>query len=137
MYDRIMVPVDLAHLDKLEKALETAADLAKRYDASVCYVGVTTSLPSEAAHNQEEFAEKFDAFAAEESSKRNLEIKTRTVVSHDPVRELDDLLSRTVKEIDADLVVIGSHVPTFADHVFTSNAGYLVSHVATSVFVVR
>jgi universal stress protein F len=34
-----MVPVDLAHADKLTHALDTAAKLSKIYDAPVTYVG--------------------------------------------------------------------------------------------------
>jgi nucleotide-binding universal stress UspA family protein len=36
MYSRIMVPVDLAHIERLEKALATAADLAKHYEITMC-----------------------------------------------------------------------------------------------------
>jgi len=41
MYQKIMVPVDLAHVERLGKALGTATDLAKHYGIPVCYVGVT------------------------------------------------------------------------------------------------
>jgi len=137
MYERILVPVDLAHADKLEKALTTAADLAKHYKASICCVGVTTSAPSEVAHNPEEFAAKLDSFTAEQSKKRGVEFEPTMKTSHDPVRDLDDVLGEAIKEQSADLVVMASHVPTFADHIFSSNAGYLASHVDTSVFIVR
>jgi nucleotide-binding universal stress UspA family protein len=32
---------------------------------------------------------------------------------------------------------MGSHVPGFAEHLFSSNAGYLASHTDISVFIVR
>lgn len=137
MYNKIMVPVDLAHADKLEKALATAADLSKHYKASVCYVGVTAAAPSEVAHTPEEFAEKLKSFAAEQAEKRGIEIETTTITSHDPARDLDDALGDAIRAHGADLVVMASHVPTFADHIFASNAGYLASHVNTSVFIVR
>ena len=41
MFKKIMVPVDLAHLPALQKALDVAADMARHYDAALCYVGVT------------------------------------------------------------------------------------------------
>jgi nucleotide-binding universal stress UspA family protein len=137
MYKKIMVPVDLAHKDKLDKALGVAADLAKHFDASVCFVGVTANPPSSVAHSAEEYAEKLDAFAAEQSQKSGLEITTKTVVSHDPARDLDDTLGKAAHELGSDLIVMASHVPNFAEHIFASNAGYLANHIDTSVFIVR
>ncbi len=63
MYKQILVPVDLTHVDQLGKALKTAADLSRHYDAPVCYVGVTSEAPSPVAHNPKEFAQKLEAFA--------------------------------------------------------------------------
>ena len=65
MYEKIMVPVDLAHVDRLEKALTTAADLARHYRIPICYVGVTTSLPGAVAHTPAEFARKLEQFGAD------------------------------------------------------------------------
>lgn len=137
MYSRIVVPVDLTHLDKIEKALRTAADLALHYGADLFYVGVTAPTPSEIAHNKDEYSEKLEQFAAEESARRKLGIEARIAVSQDPAVDLDEALGNAIKELDADLVVMASHMPTFADHIFASNAGYLASHAPVSVFVVR
>ncbi len=41
MYERILAPVDLAHPDRIEKALKSAADLASHYGADLVLVGVT------------------------------------------------------------------------------------------------
>ena len=51
MTKKILVPVDLAHTEKLEKALNTAADLARGTGAEIVYAGVAQSQPSEVAHN--------------------------------------------------------------------------------------
>ena len=53
------------------------------------------------------------------------------------MRELDDALAKAASELNCDLVVMGSHVPGFTEHVFASRAGYLASHSNLSVFVVR
>ena len=55
MYNQILVPVDLSHIDALERALSTAADLARLYNAKVCYVSVATPAPNATAHNPAEF----------------------------------------------------------------------------------
>lgn len=137
MYKKIMVPVDLAHAEKLEKALDVSSDLAKHYGASVCYVGVTTALPSEVAHSESEYGQKLKRFADEQGSKHGISAEAKVAESHDPVRDLDDILGKMIEEQGFDLVVMASHVPTFWDHVFASNAGYLASHTAVSVFIVR
>ena len=137
MYQKIMVPVDLGHADKLGKALTTAADLAKHYKAPVHLVGVTAPAPSAVAHNPEEFTEKLKAFAAAESAKHAVDFTAHAIVTPDPAVELDARLGREAEEIGADLIVMASHVPGLAEHIFSSNAGYLASHSTISVFVVR
>ncbi len=51
MFKKIMVPVDLAHLDALEKSLTVAADLARHYKTALCYVSVTSSQPGVVSKN--------------------------------------------------------------------------------------
>jgi len=137
MFKKIMVPVDLAHQDRLERALSAATDLAKHYAADLYCVGVTTGTPSEVAHNPTEFAEKLADFAKQEGEKRGIEIKSQAYSSHDPAVDLDETLMKAVGELAIDLVVMASHEPGLPEHVFASNAGYLASHTAVSVFVVR
>ena len=137
MYSSIMVPVDLAHVENLTKALDTAADLARHYGTSVCYVGVTTSAPGEAAHNPAEFEEKLAAFGAAQAAKHGAEVSTRAIVSHDPAVDLDDKLIEAAGDTGADLVVMASHIPGLMEHIFASNAGAVASHAKVSVFVVR
>ncbi|MBZ8135378.1 universal stress protein [Afifella sp. IM 167] len=137
MFKKIMVPTDLAHADKLDKALQLAGDLSKQYGAEVVLLGVSTSAPSAVAHDPAEYAEKLQAFAARQSEKWGAGFTSKPVASHDPARDLDQTLERQVKETGADLVVMASHVPGFFSHVFSSNAGYLAAHSAVSVFVVR
>ncbi len=137
MYKKIMVPVDLAHTEKLAKALAVSADLAKHYNAAITTVAVTGSTPSTVAHNPKEFAEALEAFAAEQGRQHGVDFASRTMISPDPTIDLDDALARAASELDCDLIVMGSHVPGFAEHVFASRAGYLASHSELSVFVVR
>ncbi len=137
MFKKIMVPVDLSHLDHLERALSAAADLAKHYGADLYCVGVTTGTPSAVAHNPTEYAEKLAAFAQSESEKRAISITSQAYSSHDPAVDLDDTLMKAINELGIDLVVMGSHAPGLPEHIFASNAGYLASHTAISVFVVR
>lgn len=137
MYTQIMAPVDLAHLDQLEKAMKTAADLALHYKIPVCYVGVTASTPSSIAHNPTEFADKLEAFANAQAQAHGHEVSAKAYTSHDPASDLDDTLLKAVDDVGADLVVMATHTPTIADYVWPSNGGKIASHAGTSVLLVR
>ncbi|MEQ8814396.1 MAG: universal stress protein [Thalassobaculum sp.] len=137
MYKSILVPVDLEHADRLEKALETAADLSKHYRIPVCYVGITAATPGRVAHTPQEFAGKLEAFGKDQAARHGIDASTRMVVSHDPAVDLDDSLMQAIADTGADLVVMASHVPGLPEHIFASNAGYLANHASVSVFVIR
>ena len=137
MYKKIMVPVDLAHVERLEKAITTATDLAKHYGATICFVGVTAETPTEVAHTPKEFAEKLKAFGVAQSKQHNLDIDTAAYPSHDPAVDLDNTLIAAAKDHGADLIVMASHVPGLREHIFASHAGTVASHAGVSVFVIR
>ena len=137
MYKKILVPVDLEHIGKLDKALSTAADLAKHYNTSVCYAGVTTTTPTSVARTPAEFAEKLEAFVSAEAKARGINIDAHVTQSHDPAADLGDTLLGAIEAVGADLVVMASHLPGLPEHIFTSNAGFVASHATVSVFVVR
>lgn len=137
MFSKIMVPVDLAHADRLAKAITIASAVARADNAELVYVGVTPPTPSGVAHNPREFAAKLDAFAATEKAVRNLRITDHVVISHDPSIDLGERLVEAARDMNADLVVMASHLPGLADHIFHSNAGYVAAHAPCSVYVIR
>ena len=137
MFNNIMIPVDLAHAGKLEKALQAGADLAKAYGAHVTYVGVTAATPGSVAHNPEEYAAKLADFASAQAAQHGVETASKAIVSHDPTTDLDDALLSAVDDVGADLVVMASHIPGLADYIWPSNGGKLAGHASASVFVVR
>jgi nucleotide-binding universal stress UspA family protein len=137
MFRKIVVPVELEHTERLERALEVAASIAKSHDASLCYISVTGEAPSGAAHSPGEFQKKLDAFAAEQAKTHGVEAEARAVVAHDPAVDLDGALLETIEAVGADLVVMQSHVPGLADHLWPSNGGTVARRAAVSVMLVR
>ena len=137
MYTKIMAPVDLAHADRLDKALATAADLSKHYAIPVCYVGVTAPTPGPVAHNLAEFAQKLEEFGRQQVERYGHEAVTKAYTSHDPTIDLDDTLLAAVADIGTDLMVMASHTPDVVDFIWPSNGGKIASHSDASVFVVR
>lgn len=137
MYTHIMVPVDLAHVETLDKALRIAADLAKHYSCNVTYVGVSAATPGAVAHNPDEFARKLEAFAAAQGAVHDQPARAHPVISHDPASDLDARLLQTVDDVGADLVVMQSHMPNITDYIWPSNGGTIATRSRASVLVVR
>ena len=137
MFKKIAVPIDLAHVDKQQKAIAIAADMAKPYAAEVVLVGVTTTAPSSVAHDPDEYAQKIADLAAEQSQALGVTLTSKTVTSVDISIDLEKQLDRVVHEIGADLVVMAPHVPALHDFLFKSHTKYFASHTDLSVLIVR
>ncbi|MEM7747003.1 MAG: universal stress protein [Pseudomonadota bacterium] len=137
MYKNLLVPVDLEHPDQSDKAISVGVDLAKHYDADITLVSVAMSGPSAVARNPEQFGEKLSNFASAKSAEFDKPIASKVMISHDPTIDIDETLRNAATEIDADLVVMASHIPGFKEYVLASRAGYLASHAETSVMIVR
>lgn len=137
MFKTIAVPVDLVHVDRQQKAIAIAADMARSYQASVVLVGVTTTAPTSVAHDPEEYAQKLANLAAEQSKTLGIMLTSKAVTSVDISIDLEKQLDRVVHEIGADLVVMASHVPGLHDFLFKSHTKYFASHTDLSVLIVR
>jgi nucleotide-binding universal stress UspA family protein len=130
-----MIPVDLTHADRLERALKTGADLAKLYGSKVTYVGITGVQPSKVAHSPEEYARKLSEFAQDQATAYGITTEAKAITAHDPAIEIDHMLVDTADEIGADLIVAGTHDPHTFD--WPSHGGKLASHAHVSVLLVR
>jgi len=137
MYKSIVAPVDLAHLDTLESALNVAADLARHYDARLCFVGVTAAAPSALAHTPKEYAAKLEEFAQAQADRHGIATSSHAEVAHDPKIEIDHAVVTAAEAEGADLIVMASHVPGIADKVWPSNGGRVAAHARISVLLVR
>jgi nucleotide-binding universal stress UspA family protein len=59
------------------------------------------------------------------------------VASHDPAVDLNETLIEQAEKRGDDLIVMASHIPGVAEHIFSSHAGYVAQHAPVSVMVVR
>ncbi len=137
MFRTIMVPVDMPHVDRLERSLQVSAGLAKLYGAEVVYVGVTTEAPSEIAHTPAEFEARLKAFADAETAAHGHPSRIRAYATHDPSSDLNRTLIDAVDETGADLIVMAGYVPSFADHFRRSHESVLLNRTDVSLMVVR
>ncbi len=137
MFTKILVPLDLGHLDNLSGALSVAAQMAKSHNAEVIYVGVYGNLPTEDVPPPQDYSAKLKAFSDEQAAAHDITTTSVPVFSHDPQAELTSALLSAAADANADLIVMASHIPGWAEHIFHSNAGYIASYAPISVFVVR
>lgn len=138
MTTRILVPVDLDHLDKLDKALGVAARIAQNDGASVVYVGVIDPRPG-AVHPTDgyEAQQHLDAFAAAQGRAHGIRTEEQIALRGDLHRHVGREIIAAADRAGCDLIVMASHLPGLKDHILTSNAGYVATHAPISVYVVR
>lgn len=137
MFSKIMVPIDLAHLEVLEPSLQAVADLARHYAAEVCYVGVTSTAPSSVARTPQEYQQKLEEFSRQRAAIHGQPVSSHTISSADPIADLDDLLVQAIKDVGADLVVMPTHPPKHLDVIMPSHGGKIATHTDASVFLIR
>lgn len=137
MFKKIMVPIDLVHRDNMGRALDAAADLARRYRAEICLVGVTATTPGPIAHTPEEFGQKLADFADQQAKERDVAMTSHVLTSHDPRIQMNRELESLVGELNADLVVMATHLPGIRDYVWSGHGAHMAAHSDASVFLVR
>lgn len=137
MFNQIMVPVDLVHKDRLQKALDVAGDMAKSHDATVHVVSVGGDLPGTLGHTPSEFGATLEGFAADLKTRYGARVEAHPIMSNDPAVDTTGELMRAIDDIGADLVIMASHEPGVMEHIFSSHGGHIAQHAHCSVFVVR
>ncbi|WP_323777279.1 universal stress protein [Leisingera sp.] len=136
MFKHIMVPVDLHMPSTVKKALDVAADFAKNHGARVTLVHVTDQQVRR-GHTVGSSGDELADLASKMAEQTGAKVEGLPIYSVDVGAEIDSILPRTAKELEVDLVVMGTHMPGILDYVFSSHASHLVLHSETSVFVVR
>jgi len=144
MFKHILIPVDGS--PTAQKAVETAAGLAKAFGSKVTAIYVIdpypfTGLGSDFAYGQSEYlsAAAIEAKEATQAARQTLEqaglnVKTSVVEAHAAWRGILE----TATSVGADLIVMGSHGRRGLEKlVLGSVAQRVLSHSTLPVFVVR
>ena len=136
MYSRILVPVDLDNADNLEKALDLAGQTAMANNAEVVYV--VDAVPTMSARTEgDRMAERLKVFVANQAEKYGVQTTAHVALRSDLHLNVGSDLIDAAKAAECDLIVMASHMPSFKDHILSSNAGYVASHAPMTVYVVR
>ena len=137
MFKHLMVPIDLAEVDKLTTAIGVAVDLAAHYGARITLVSVSGGLNARVSHNSAEYGRHLQAYADALPKPEGLRIETLNLDVPDPSVEVDRQLLGAIQTLGADLAIIGSHRPNWTDWIINSHGGRLAAHAPISVMVVR
>ena len=140
MFKQILVPVDLADPELAKPSLETAVALAR---PSRGHLRLLTVLPTTPVMLAEYVPADFDA-QQRQSAEEALTIIAResgldaahvsATVRHGGVYH--EVLEEA-KAINADLIVMSSHLPALRTYFLGSNAAHVVRYAKCSVLVVR
>lgn len=68
---------------------------------------------------------------------QGIKTTTHVVLRGDLHLDLRKDIVTAAKDTECDLIIIANHVPGLKEHIFASHSGYVASHAAMSVFVVR
>ena len=137
MYKRIMVPVDLEHTEALTGALSIAGQMAEMCGGELFFACVHGGGSPGVAQTEAEFTEQLDAFARKHPFAQIGKVSSLPIFTKDPGHEIAPALIKAAADNQMELIVMASHMPSWAEHAFHSNAGYVASHATMSVFVVR
>lgn len=137
MYRRILIPVDMNQREKLDRALATAAHLAHSFDAEAIILAVTGKKPHDGSPDISTFEQRVSDFAQAKGEAHGVTFQTQVAVTVDPYSDLNKQIYKACDELDADLIVLASHVPGIKEYILPSTAGAIAKHSDRSVFVVR
>lgn len=142
MYKTILLPIDLAEEELTSKAVRHAVNLAKQSGAKIHLIHVlpiSSAIINAYALGYMEIKDRATVKAEED-----MKMLMDTIhLPHDDVSYTitfgsprDEVIS-TAKDINADIIVIGSRRPNITTHLLGSTAAGIVRYAETSVLVVR
>ena len=140
MYNKILVPVDLADTDLAKPAIDTAVEMARSSNGSVRLVNVLAMTPVMLAEyvppdfdvQQRKSAEEALTIIARECGLDGGRVSSTVRqggIYHEVLEE--------AKSFNANLIVMSSHRPAMRTYFLGSNAGHVVRYAKCSVLVVR
>ena len=136
MYNKIVVPVDLAHTDRAEMMIETAKRLADGA-AQLILVNVVEEFPPHIVNAlPSHYVENSLATAKSElqgiADKAGGDVEGDVRVGHPA-----NAILAAAEAHGADAIVIASHKPALRDYLLGSTAARVVQHAKCSVAVIR
>lgn len=141
MYHTILLPVDLSDSHSWSKALPTSVALRNTFRAELHVLTVVPAfgLPMVSQYFPADYEAKAHAHVAAEletfiAAHVPADVTVERIVATGKIYQQ---ILRAAEEIEADLIVMGSHHPELSDYLLGPNAARVVRHADCSVMVVR
>lgn len=139
MFNEILVPVDLAHIEISSAMIDKAKKIAEQNNARLVLLNVIPDIPTFAAAHVP--LEAYQDILTNAQIDLDRLIAFHQLPSTTVARVKQGHPARTIvraaDEMKADLIVIASHQPGLSDYLLGSVAGRVVRHAHCSVLVLR
>lgn len=131
MLDHVLLPVDIRKPQAWRKALDIAANLARQNGATLHVLFVAPKLEHNLNRFPEDYRPRLQRYVNDNVPK---DVEARALLrSGSAHREI----CAAARDMQIDLIVMGSHDPELKDSLLGSNASSVVLHAPCSVYVVR
>jgi nucleotide-binding universal stress UspA family protein len=141
MYRNILLPVDLSDKHSWRKALPTAIALSTTFQAELHVMTVVPEfgLPMVGQFFPPDYEAKMHQHVADQlkdliAAQVPDGVAVKRIVAAGKIYQQ---ILRVAKEIEAELIVMGSHHPELSDYLLGPNAARVMRHADCSVMVVR
>lgn len=141
MFNNILLPLDLENHDGESKAMRTAIEMARTFDAKLHVLTVVPSYGSGLVGSF--FPEGFEKQAQNLAGERLAQlVKTEfpegvDASAHVLVGSIYEKIIDAAAKLECDAIIMGAHRPELRDYLLGPNAARVVRHAKQSVFVVR
>jgi len=139
MFKKILVPIDLAHVEKSKAMIDQAKELAAANQSEITLLNVLFEIPPYVALDIPPGAQektKANSKAELEKLAKSHGLPSSTKIEIRMGNAANEILNLAEKE-NIDLIIIASHQPEIADYLLGSVAGKVVRHATCTVMVLR
>ena len=137
MYNTILIPIDMAHVEKAKSMIDAAKTQANE-GAKIILLNVIDQVPTWAEiympDNDNGVGQRKSAYdeLVAVATANSLEADIKVEMGHSYITILN-----VAEETGSELIVIGSHHPGISDYFLGSTAAKVVRHAKCSVYVIR
>ncbi len=140
MFNTILVAIDLEHEEQNRRILQAAKNVADANGADVHLLEVVAAAPAIVSQFLDENYEQLASGQAQnELAKLAQELDLESGEACCLIRfgtVYDEVLA-AARQVNADLIITGSHKPNVSDYLLGSNAARIMRHAECSVLVIR
>lgn len=145
MYKKILVPIDLLEDELNQDIIKHVEALAMLGAPEIHFLSVIPSVElffgieiAALPESQKNSAERsILAMRALEEIIKDIKVPDKQISCKVSIGSAKDEILDYAQEIDADLIMVGSHHPSTSTYLLGSTASAIVRHAKTSVFVIR